>query len=308
MKEMDEPRKLTGVAALYVDKNFIYYSCLEKPQETEANPHNIQNYCLRQCDHKGKLIRCVYLPSFIRGVGLDQQGFIYVVCTAADAKVYKLDQNMNAVRRTNDEASQYLENAYELLLTSNNYVLVCSSPKFKGMICILDLDLELCYCLNLSINPLAITVLHDKYFFTAKGAIGGIDIDFKSKTYEIKLWKGMKMNDDKENFNKESIFRGICTCNDSLLVTEINGADGRLLCLQCKGNQLRCVAFKKGFLEHCNHNCDKKKCSPVVVTYGSDGYYCSQGYHGKNYHIERVTITGSTITTEKMFHCSTVYV
>ena len=313
MKEKDEPRKLSGVAALYVDANFIYYSCTEEPQQTEADSQDHPEYCLRKCDHKGKLIQCVYLKNFIRGLGLDQQkDYIYVVCSAADSQVFKLDKNMNAVQRTCNEASEHLGTAYELLVTSK-HVLVCSTHKNK--ICILDFNLKLCFYLDLSFDPLelsfdplGITVLNGKYFFTAKGTIGAVEIDLKENMYRIMIWEGMKTNNSAEIFNKKSIFRGICTSNNYLIVTEMNEADGRLLCLQCKDNQLRCVTFKKGFSKHCNHNCDMKfRCSPVVVTYGNDANYYSQGYHGGKFHIVKATITQNNILkTKKIFDCSTL--
>ena len=231
---------------------------------------------------------------------MDHQGFLYVVCSAADSKVFKLDKDFNAVQMTCHESSRYLGMAYELLVTSD-HVLVCSN---KMSICIFDLNLNLHFNLNLSFSPLGITNLHGtRYIVTTKGTIGVIDIDFESRKYKIMTLNEMKTNNGTEEFKEVSNFRSICTSNDYLLVTEINETGGRLLCLQLIDNQLRCVTTEKGFSKHCSDTCGMK-CSPQVVTHCNDGAnYYSQGCFDGNFHIVRVTI----MKTEKMFDCVSMY-
>ena len=269
------------------------------PLETETNSQDYteKEYCVRKCDHKGRLICSAYFKSFIRGIGMDHQGFLYVVFSAADSKVFKLDKDFNPVRMTCHESSRYLGMAYELLVTSD-HVLVCSQDKMR--ICIFDLNLNLHFYLNLSFSPLGITNLHGtRYIVTAKGTIGVIDIDFESRKYKMMKLNEMKTNHGTEEFKEVSIFRSICTSNEYLLVTEINKTGGRLLCLQFIDNQLRCVTSEKDFSKHCSDTCDKK-CSPVVVTHCNDcANYYSQGRFDGNFHIVRVTI----MKTEKMFDC-----
>ena len=271
------------------------------PLETETNSQDNteKKYCVQKCDHKGKLICSAYFKSFIRGIGMDHQGFLYVVCSAVNSQVFKLDKDFNPVRKTANELSRYLGVAYELLVMSD-HVLVCSMN--KRSICILDLNLNLHFNLNLNFGPLGITIFNGRYIVTGKGTIGVIDMDFKSKTYKIMTLKEMKIDHGTEVFKKDSIFRSICASNEYLLVTEINETGGRLLCLQLIGNHLRCVAIKKGFSQHCSDTCDKK-CSPQVVTHCNGASYYSQGRFDGKYHIVRVTIQNNVMKTKKMFDC-----
>ena len=271
------------------------------PLETETNSQNDikKEYCVRKCDHKGRLICSAYFESFIRGIGMDHQGFLYVVCSAADSQVFKLDKDFNPVRITCYGSSKYLGLAYELLVTSN-CVLVCSQN--KRSICIFDLNLNLHFNLDLGFSPIGITNLNGtRYIVTGKGTIGVIDIDFESRKYKIMTLNEMKTNHGTEEFKEVSNFRSICTSNEYLLVTEENDQNGRLLCLQFIDNQLRCVTTEKDFSQHCSDTCDKK-CSPQVVTHCNDGAnYYSQGCFDGKFHIVRVTIENNVMTTEKMF-------
>ena len=87
---------------------------------------------MRKCDHEGNLIYSAYFKKFIRGIEIDQEGFIYILCSASDSQVFKLDTNMNAVRETGVKASEYLGIAYQLLVISE-LVLVCSKDKKKDL-------------------------------------------------------------------------------------------------------------------------------------------------------------------------------
>ena len=230
------------------------------------------------------------------------------MCSTAKSQVFKLDEDLNRVRMSCDESSQYLGLAYQLLVTSKN-LLVCSKDKCN--ICIFDLELTLLFNINLKFIPLGITVLNNNtYFVSAKGKIGVMDIDIQEqecKISKIIIQKGMKVNDDVEVFNKESEFRGICTSNKCLLVTEVNKTDSnyrRLLYLEFIGNQLKRVAVEKDFSKHCSEVCNKEKCSPVVVAHCNGVDYFSQGYFNGKFHVVRVTLTKKHIMqTKKLFDC-----
>ena len=291
----DEPRKRSGVAALYVDDDYIYYSC------TEEVPQNILviKHCLRKCDHKGNLICSTSFKHFIRGIGMDNKGYLYV---AANSKVFRLNKdNMKPVRKTHHESSNHLQEAYQLIVVPKyEYVLVCSNKKRK--ICIFDYDLKLCFYLTLNFQPNGIAILHDRYFVVGKGTVATINIDFESKKYYTMEWKQMKVGGDFESFQEQANLRGICASNDYLLVTEVNeNSSGRLLCLQVTDDQLECVAIKNKFSEHCIDGCTEG-CSPVVVTHSNGADYYSQGYFNKNFHIVKVAQTNPTIETEVVFH------
>ena len=228
-------------------------------------------------------------------------GSIYVVRSAPDSQVFKLDKNLNPFRVTNSGSSEHFETAYELLVTEY-YVLVCSAKK----ICILNLNLDHKFNLNLDFVPYGITFLHGKYFITGDKIIAAIDMDLEnSNNFKIMKWKRMKRNNGNENFQQKSRFRGICASDKYLLVTEVNKTDSnyrRLLCLQFIDNQLRCVAVKRGFSEHCSD----VLCSPVVVAhYKGENYYYSQGYFDGEFHIVRVTKENNTLKTNEHFDCST---
>ena len=257
----------------------------------------------KKCRRGERLIKSVYFTTFIRGIAIDQKGFIYVVCSAADSQVFKLDKNLNPLRVTNSGSSEHFGMAYELLVTED-HVLVCSAKK----ICILNLNLDHKFNLNLDFVPYGITILHGKYFITGDMTIGVIDIDFEKNNFKIMKWTRMEVNDGNEDFQQNSHFRGICASNEHLLVTEINKTDSnyrRLLCLQFVDNRLRYVDVKRDFSEHCSDVCKKEKCSPVVVTHYNGENYYSQGSFDEEFHIVRATIKNNTLKTEKLFYCST---
>ena len=257
----------------------------------------------KKCRRGERLTESVYFTSFIRGIAIDQDS-IYVVCSAADSQVFKLDKNLNPLRVTGSRSSEHFGMAYALLVTKD-HVLVCSAKK----ICILNLNLDHKFNLNLDFVPYGITILNGKYFITGDTTIGVIDIDFEKNNFKIMKWTRMEVKDGNEDFQENSRFRGICASNEYLLVTEVNKTDSnyrRLLCLQLIENRLRCVDVKRGFSEHCIDVCDKEICSPVVVTHcNEENDYYSQGYFDGVFHIVRVIIENNTLETKKLFDCST---
>ena len=258
----------------------------------------------KKCRRGERLIESVYFTSFIRGIAMDQEGSIYVVRSAPDSQVFKLDKNLNPLRVTCSRSSEHFKTAYQLLVTAN-YVLVCSAKKIS----ILNLNLDHIFNLNLDFVPYGITILHGKHFITGDKIIAVIDMDLEnSNNFKIMKWTRMEVNDGNEDFQENSYFRGICASNEYLLVTEVNDTDSnyrRLLCLQLIDNRLRCVAVKRGFSEHCGDLCDKERCSPVVIAHCNGENYYSQGYFDGVFHIVRVTITNNTLETKKLFDCNT---
>ena len=63
----DEPQKRSGVAALNVDDNYIYYSRTEEVPQNSLGKQTVIKRSLRKCDHKGSLSYSVYFKHFIRG-------------------------------------------------------------------------------------------------------------------------------------------------------------------------------------------------------------------------------------------------
>ena len=150
------------------------------------------------CEHEGELICSVYMERFIREIGLNQQGCIYVVCSDSNSEVFKLNTDMKALQRTHNDTGEHLGLAYELLVTSDK-VLACSQNQKK--ICILDYGLNLCYYLDLGFDPCGITHFNGRYFVTARGKIGVIDINFGSKNNYVVTREKMKMNYGTEGFS-----------------------------------------------------------------------------------------------------------
>ena len=88
-------------------------------------------------------------------------------------------------------------------------------------------------------------------------------------------------------------------------MTEVNKFDHnyrRLLCLKCIDNQLIRVPYEKDFSKHCGHKCDKKICSPVVVTSSNGASYYSQGYYNEIFHIVKIPKPDSNMETEKLLN------
>ena len=84
--QVDSPPKpkRSGVGGLYVDTEYIYYSCTEINEAT-----NEKKYVLKRCKEDGRVVGNTYdSKNFIRGIG-ENNGFLYVLCSAADSQVLK---------------------------------------------------------------------------------------------------------------------------------------------------------------------------------------------------------------------------
>jgi hypothetical protein len=110
--------KRSGVGGLSVDDNYMYYSFTESLTEYE------KKCFLRKCEHNGKFVYDVSLPEFVRGIGKDNYGFLYVLCSSTDSKVLKFDEDLNPVRKTNRSCAEHFGVAYGILVT-DEHVFVC---------------------------------------------------------------------------------------------------------------------------------------------------------------------------------------
>ena len=304
----EESRKRSGVAGILVDGQYIYYSC------TEEGGHEPKKFILRKCDDKGRFICGVACPEFIRGIGTDNSGCVYVLCSGSNSKVVKFDRDLQCLRKTHNDYYVNLGKPYGMLVTSDH---VFVTSKENSMICIFDLYLNHQCNLKLSEGPIGITALDDNksnIIVTFEAAIAVIDIDFDEKKYRETKVKCMRMkNGNNETFKAETILRGICVSNRYILVTEVTTGDGRLLCLQYneKSGQLKMVAAQNNFSGNCDcsqccTNSDRteskrKRCNAIVVTSSNGAIYYSQGSNDEMFHIVRATVNGTSIDSNKLF-------
>ncbi|CAI8043748.1 hypothetical protein GBAR_LOCUS24275 [Geodia barretti] len=302
-EEVDSPAirmlsaiKRSGVAGLYVDTNHIYYSC------TEINETSEKKYMLRKCNYNGELVKYYRCNSFVRGIG-QSHGFIYVLCSGADSQVVKLNRNLNHVgKETSDKCGEYFGEAFGMLVTSDN-VLVCSER--NEQICVLNLNLEFCYNLELKLGPVGIATFQNHYIVTAKATIGIIDIDFDKKALKrVDVFESMTKEGVSTPFNQSIIFRGVCCSDKYIYVTQKqqHGPGLPMLCLQFdeKTHKLNYICEVTDF----SRNCDEliERCGPVVPFYHNNTIFYSQGSYGIKFHIMKATHNpGEPIASNKMF-------
>ncbi|CAI8043749.1 hypothetical protein GBAR_LOCUS24275 [Geodia barretti] len=288
--------KRSGVAGLYVDTNHIYYSC------TEINETSEKKYMLRKCNYNGELVKYYRCNSFVRGIG-QSHGFIYVLCSGADSQVVKLNRNLNHVgKETSDKCGEYFGEAFGMLVTSDN-VLVCSER--NEQICVLNLNLEFCYNLELKLGPVGIATFQNHYIVTAKATIGIIDIDFDKKALKrVDVFESMTKEGVSTPFNQSIIFRGVCCSDKYIYVTQKqqHGPGLPMLCLQFdeKTHKLNYICEVTDF----SRNCDEliERCGPVVPFYHNNTIFYSQGSYGIKFHIMKATHNpGEPIASNKMF-------
>ena len=247
---------------------------------------------LRKCEHDGNFVCDVSLPEFVRGIGKDNYGFLYVLCSSNKSKVLKFDEELNSVRKTNKTCAEHFGVAYGILVT-DEHVFVCARVSQK--VCILDLELNLKYLLKLDFNPIGITKLNDKYFVTTKAAIGILDLDIENKKFRVKNCGEMKTGLSTEQFKRGIALRGICSDNQYLYVTERDDKNGgRVLCLHYQENQL----ILKYVCRTSCQDCKSKKCCPIVIVHHKDKPIYSQGSWERKFHIRRLAYDGTTATSE----------
>ena len=307
----------SGVAGLYVDNQHIYYSlieitlCKKRILPKNANGDESKKYIVRKCTYDGTVVakydRC---GDFIRCIGQDDEGYIYVLCK--NSEVVKLDKNLNFVNKTNNDCVRYLRQAHGMLVLSEN-VLVASG--FQN-ICVLDLNLEFCYSMReLNIVPIGFAKFQtNKFIVTAKSAIEIFEIDFHNRELKNQITlTNMSVGNESVPFNSNYVLRGICTSSDEYIiyVTEMDNPTndgrngfhgGRLLCFQFADGKLRHVCEDKQFSDNCceNFSENEKPCGPVAVFYHDGKIYYSQGCFGKMFHIVKTTHTAEGFMDTKL--------
>ena len=246
---------------------------------------------LRKCEHNGTFVCDVSLPKFVRGIGKDNYGFLYVLCSSTNSKVLKFDEELNPVRKTNRSCAEHFGEAYGILVT-DEHVFVCARVNQK--VCILDLDLNLQYFLKLDLNPIGITKLNDKYFVTTKAAIGILEIDIENMKFIVKNCGKMKTGLTTKRFKRGIALRGICSDNQYLYVTEKDEKNGgRVLCLHYQENQFILKYVCRNSCQDC-----QLKCCPIVIVQHNGTIIYSQGSWERNFHILRLAYDGTAVTSE----------
>ena len=266
----------------------MYYSYIEWLTKNEG-----EKWFLRKCEHNGNFVYDVSLPEFVRGIGEDKYGFLYFLCSGTNSKVLKFDQELNPVRKTNRSCAEHFGVAYGILVT-DEHVFVCARVNQK--VCILDLDLNLQFCLKFDdINPIGITKFNDKYFITTTAVIGILDIDIENMKFRVKKCGKMKTGLTTEQFQPGIELRGICSDNQYLYVTERDDSNGgRILCLHYQENKLILNYSHRTSCQDCKSN----KCCPIVIVHHNGTIIYSQGGWKRKFHIRRLAYDGTAATSE----------
>ena len=297
----DDHSKRSGVAGLYVDDDAIYFSYTVEckyPDSHTCTEECHKKYRVQKCNHNRKTIATYPCFSFVRGIGKDQEGNLYVLCSGADSQVFKLDSNLKPLCKTHDRSAEYFGEAFGMLVTPD-WVFVCSPNRKK--VCILDLCLNHHFNLSsLKYGPNGIAKQNDRYFVVSDHAVTVIDINFETKSFKENIFEDMIMNDG----STESFYqlRGICATKEHLFVTEKNmSTGGRLMCLKFDEGQMKCVDAV-----YCAKNCQScsTKCCPVVITHNNGKIHYCQGSYGEMFHILQATLNGTSIESKKLFDVS----
>ena len=268
---------------------------------------NKEKYAVHKCRHDGTIINSHPCDCFVRGIGLDHDGNIYILCSKADPFVLKLNQNFEIVEQTERKCAEYFSEAKGMIITSK-FVLV-PADKFDH-ICVFDLQLNFQYNLKLrSIKgPISIATFQNRYIVTTKGSIGIFDIDFENRKVENEtVFHFMHRDDQKINFNPDIILREICTIDNNIYVTQIDISGKEnvyglpILCLQFDGKRLNYVCEDTNISKHCTDKCTTKCGSFVIFCHNKTLFY-SQGSFDELFHIVKATHNqGNPIESTKMF-------
>ena len=283
----------TIVGALFVEENAIYCAC----KVVMERSHQI--FTLHKYEHDGTFI--FYMEGFnhIRGIAKDSSGNFYVSDSLAGNRVIKFDNDWNPLRKTDNFASDTIDDPYGIYLVEDvveRYIYLCS----KDIICILDEELNIRYSLALQFCPLDVTKLGARIFVTAKSAIYIMDIE---ERFKCTMYNCMMSPEGKAEHFKDTVYlRGICNNGQYLYVSE-KGPNGRLLCLDFNEDQdqLLYVDVENNCTRHCSEGCSQK-CSPLVVVHHRGIMYYSQGTRERKYHIIKVTHEpGTPLTSQNIF-------
>lgn len=289
------------MAGLYVDDSYIYYSCTEEYED------ETKDYTVQKCKHDGTIVKSFSCYGFVRGIGQDNDGNIYILCSRADPCVIKLNRNFVFLKTTKAKCAEHFSEAKGMIVTSK-FVLV-AVDKFD-QICVFDLQLNFKYILKLrSIrNPTAISTFQNRYLVTGKGSIGIIDIDFQNKKVKDEIvFNSIHCNDKIVDFDPDIMLRGICAIDNYIYVTQrnISGKENvrglPIMCLQFESQRLNYVCEDSKITRHCTEKCTEK-CGSIVIFRHNETIFYTQGSYGELFHIVKATHNpGKPIESTKMF-------
>jgi hypothetical protein len=258
----------SGIGALYVDGQAIYYSS----HETFASDAPAQ-YTLHKCHMDGKNITTIVGFHHIRGIGRDKSGNTYVV-DSLNSRVIKFDSSFIPTRKTTS-----IREPFGIHVT-NSFVFICDNRKNK--MSILNDKLDLCYDINrkdLLIDPTDVTELDGTYFVTTYTAIVAIDVEFEEQSYRARKIETLVIDGKEEAFSVDKELRGICADHQYLYVVESNS---RLLRLEY--DSIRGQLKYAGSL---------RDISPVVVACHDGEVYFSRIAQDSRCYISQVTTNGN---------------
>jgi hypothetical protein len=258
----------SGIGALYVDGQAIYYSS----HETFSSGEPAQ-YTLHKCHMDGENIATIVGFHHIRGIGRDKSGNTYVV-DSLNSRVIKFDSSFIPTRKTTS-----IREPFGIHVT-NGYVFICDNRKNK--MSILNDKLDLCYDINhrgLLIDPTDVTELDGTYFVTTYTAIVAIDVEFEEQSYRARKIEAFTIDGEEEAFSVDKELRGICADHQFLYVVESNS---RLLRLEYDS--------LSGQLTYAGSLGD---ISPVVVSCHNGEVYFSRIAQDSRCYISKVTTNGN---------------
>ena len=262
---------------------------------------------MRRCKYDGTVVNCYRCDCFVRGIGSDSDGNIYILCSRADPYLLKLNKNFRKIKRTENQYSRHFSEAKGMIVTSG-FVLI-TSEKYN-QICVFNLQLDFQYNLKLTSiqGPIAISTFQNRYIVTGKGAIAIFDINFENKEVQGEtLFENMHQDNKSVKFDPHIRFRGICAIENYIYVTQldISGEENipglPIMCLEFEGETLNYVGKGNNIKTHCTVKCTEK-CGSIVIFCHNETIFYSQGSHGEFYHIVKATHNPrEPIETTKVF-------
>ena len=288
------------MGGLYVDDSYIYYSCTEEYED------ETKEYAVRKCKYDGTVVDSHICDCFVRGIGLDHDGNVYILCSQADPYVVQLNKNFRDIMNTTERKhAKHFSDPKGMIVTSE-FVLVSSSDK----ICVFDLLLKFYHKFKpTSIeDPIAIATFQTHYIVTGKSAIEIIDIDLKNRKVNREIpFKSMHQDDEIIPFDPNIRLRGICAIGNYIYVTQVDksGKDNvsglPIMCLEFDGQRLKYVCDDTNISRHCTNKCTEE-CGSVVIFCHNKTLYYGQGSFDELFHIVKATHNpGEAIESNKMF-------
>ena len=189
----------TIVGALFVKQDAIYCAC-----KVVKDSHQI--FTLYKYEHDGTFI--FYMEGFnhIRGIAKDSSGIFYVSDSLAGNRVIKFDNDWNPLRKTNNFASEIIDDPYGIYLEKDVEDIINIYLCSKDKICILCEELNIRYSLALQFCPLDVTKLGGRIFVTAKSAIYIMDIDFFQERFKCTMYNCMMSPEGKAEHFKDTVY------------------------------------------------------------------------------------------------------